>query len=67
MDKKNNDGSTENDKSINKPDQETLHKTDPQDNMEGPISSMMQNIKDGAKDNNKETKEEADDKKDKNT
>jgi hypothetical protein len=28
-----------------KPEPETLHKTDPQDNMEGPVSSMMQGAK----------------------
>lgn len=47
-----------------KPDPETLHNTDPQDNMKGPVSSVMQNIKDTAEDNNKETKKEADIKKD---
>lgn len=47
-----------------KPDPETLHTTDPQENMEGPVSSVMQNIKEGAEDN--ETKEAADKKKDKN-
>ncbi len=47
-----------------KPDPETLHTTDPQENMEGPISSVMQNIKEGAEDD--ETKESADKKKDKN-
>ncbi len=50
-----------------KPDPKTLHKTDPQDNMEGPISSVMQNIKEGGEKNDEETKEEADEKKDKNT
>jgi len=47
-----------------KPDPETLHTTDPQENMEGPVSSVMQNIKEGAENN--ETKEAADKKKDKN-
>jgi hypothetical protein len=47
-----------------KPDPETLHTTDPQENMKGPISSVMQNIKEGAED--EETKESADKKKDKN-
>ena len=28
-----------------KPDPETLHTTDPQENMKGPISSMMQGLK----------------------
>jgi len=47
-----------------KPDPETLHTTDPQENMEGPVSSVMQNIKEGAEDN--DTKESADKKKNKN-
>lgn len=47
-----------------KPDPETLHKTDPQDNMEGPVSSFMQNIKENAED--EISKEEADKKKDEN-
>ncbi|MEO6314746.1 MAG: hypothetical protein ABIU63_13630 [Chitinophagaceae bacterium] len=32
-----------------KPDAETLHTTDPQDHMEGPISSLVQGVKDEAK------------------
>ncbi|HKO80895.1 MAG TPA: hypothetical protein VJU78_10890 [Chitinophagaceae bacterium] len=47
-----------------KPDPETLHTTDPQENMEGPVSSVMQNIKEGAE--GSESKESADKKKDKN-
>ena len=50
-----------------KPDPETLHTTDPQENMEGPVSSVMQNIKEEAEENDEETKQEADRKKDKNT
>jgi len=50
-----------------KPDPKTIHKTDPQENMEGPVSSVMQNIKDASEKNNKETKRAADKKKDKNT
>lgn len=49
------------------PDPKTLHKTDPQDNMEGPVSSLMQNIKEGGEENDAESKEEADKKKDENT
>jgi len=49
-----------------KPDKETLHKTDPQENMEGPISSVMQNIKESSEKDDDNTKEEADRKKDKN-
>ena len=49
------------------PDPETLHTPDPQEKMKGPVSSVMQNIKDGAEENDFETKEEADKKKDENT
>ncbi|HKZ67424.1 MAG TPA: hypothetical protein VJ111_13750 [Chitinophagaceae bacterium] len=48
-----------------KPDPETLHKTDPQENMEGPVSSMVQNIKESAE--SSESKESADKRKDENT
>jgi hypothetical protein len=30
-----------------KPDQETLHTTDPQEHMEGPVSSLMQGTGEG--------------------
>ncbi|MEO6405993.1 MAG: hypothetical protein ABIY51_10445 [Ferruginibacter sp.] len=46
-----------------KPEEETLNTTDPQEHMEGPISSLVQKVKDGVK-NNDESKEEADKKKD---
>ena len=49
-----------------KPDPETLHTTDPQENMKGPVSSIVQNAREEAEENNEETKEEADRKKDKN-
>ena len=39
------------DNPVSKPDPETLHKTDPQENMEGPISSIVQNIKEKAEEN----------------
>lgn len=45
-------------KKVLKPDPETLNTTDPQDNMEGPVSSLIQNIKEGAED--EISKEEAD-------
>jgi hypothetical protein len=32
-----------------KPDEETLHKTDPQENMKGPISSLIQDTGDAFK------------------
>ena len=63
-DKKND---TDKEKSPLAPDPKTLHKTDPQENMKGPISSIMQNIKEGGEDNDAESKEEADKKKDENT
>jgi len=47
-----------------KPDPETLHTTDPQEHMEGPVSSVMQNIKEEAEEGDKVSKEEADRKKD---
>lgn len=50
---------------LSKPDEKTLHTTDPQEKMEGPISSVMQNIKEEAEENDEESKEEADEKKDK--
>lgn len=49
-----------------KPDPETLNTTDPQENMKGPVSSLMHNIEEEAEKNDKETKEEADRKKEEN-
>jgi hypothetical protein len=48
-----------------KPDPETLHTTDPQENMEGPVSSLMHNA--GEAFETDETKREADEKKERNT
>ena len=45
-----------------KPEPETLHTADPQDKMEGPISSLVQGLKDGL--DNDETQKEADKEKD---
>ncbi len=45
-----------------KPEPETLHKTDPQEHMEGPISSLMH--KTGKSLDTNESKEEADKEKD---
>ena len=50
-----------------KPDPETLHKTDPQENMKGPISSLVQGVKEETEKGDEESKEEADKKKDENT
>ena len=55
------------DKSPLKPDPETLHTTDPQEHMKGPVSSKVQDVKEEVEKDDKESKEEADRKKDKNT
>ena len=47
-----------------KPEPETLHTTDPQDKMEGPVSSLVQKIKDSGEDD--ESKVAADRRKDEN-
>ena len=38
------------------PDPETLHTTDPQEKMEGPVSSVVQNIKEEAEENEEKDK-----------
>ncbi len=43
---------------ISKPDEETLHTTDPQEHMEGPVSSVMQSIKEAAEKDDKEKSDE---------
>lgn len=47
-----------------RPDPETLHKTDPQENMKGPVSSMIQGTGEGF--DSEKSKEEADHKREKN-
>jgi hypothetical protein len=47
-----------------KPDAETLHRTDPQENMKGPLSSLMQST--GESFDTDENAEEADREKEKN-
>jgi hypothetical protein len=39
------------------PDEETLNTTDPQEHMKGPVSSVMQNIKEEAEENDEKDKE----------
>jgi hypothetical protein len=51
-------------KPISKPDPETLHTTDPQEHMKGPVSSVMQNLKEEGEKNDKVSKEEAERKRD---
>lgn len=48
------------------PDPETLHTTDPQDHMKGPVSSSVQSVKKETEKNDKETKDENDRKKEQN-
>jgi hypothetical protein len=43
---------------IRQPDPETLHTTDPQEHMKGPISSIMQKVKDKAEYNDQKDKED---------
>ncbi|HYE53226.1 MAG TPA: hypothetical protein VD996_00230 [Chitinophagaceae bacterium] len=38
---------------MSQPDPETTHTTDPQEQMEGPVSSTMQGIKENADDNDR--------------
>lgn len=45
-----------------KPEPETLHTTDPQEEMQGPISSLMQGAKESFE-NKEQSKEEADEEK----
>lgn len=49
-----------NEDAIVQPDPETLHTTDPQEHMSGPISSLMQQVKDTAEENNKEDEKDKD-------
>lgn len=46
------------------PDPETLHTTDPQEEMKGPISSIVQAAKEKVEENNEESQEEATKKRD---
>jgi len=47
--------------STTEPDPETLHTTDPQEHMEGPLSSVVQNIKEEAEENDSPEKKEKED------
>lgn len=44
----------DNEDAVVKPDPETLHTTDPQEHMEGPFSSLMQDAKESFEDNGSE-------------
>jgi hypothetical protein len=58
------DDNKKHDQPLSKPDPETLHTTDPQENMEGPVSSMMQNIKETAEESDVKRAPENEDRKD---
>lgn len=50
------------DQPLSKPDPETLHTTDPQEHMKGPVSSSMQGIRENAEENDvKGKKDKSDD------
>lgn len=49
-----------------KPDPETLHTTDPQEHMKGPVSSSVQKTKENVEKNDEQSKKEAEQKKEKN-
>lgn len=57
---------TDNNDAAIKPEPETLHKTDPQDNMEGPVSSLVQGVKEKVEENDNVSREEADEERDSN-
>lgn len=48
----------ENEDTLLPPDPETLHKTDPQENMKGPVSSLMHNIEETMEKNDQEKPED---------
>lgn len=43
---------------VSQPDPETLGKTDPQENMKGPVSSLVKKVEEGMEENDKKDKEE---------
>ncbi len=56
MDKKNKIQDSKSD-DLDKPDPDTLHTTDPQEHMEGPVSSLVQDVKKVGERNKPESKE----------
>ena len=43
---------------LDKPDPGTLHTTDPQQHMEGPVSSLVQEVREISEKNNKDNKKD---------
>jgi hypothetical protein len=44
---------------LGQPDPETLHTTDPQEHMKGPVSSVVQKVKEEVEENDAEDRKEA--------
>ena len=57
-DAENKDPKKENESGAIKPDPETLHTTDPQEHMEGPISSLVQSAKETMEEEDGDDKQE---------
>ena len=47
-------------KDLDKPDPETLHTTDPQEHMEGPVSSLVQDVRKTVANEKQESKKDKD-------
>lgn len=47
-----------NDQPLSKPDPETTHRTDPQEHMKGPVSSLMQGVRETAEEGDRPEKKE---------
>lgn len=57
-DKKNKPVEKDKDNPVSKPDPETLNTTDPQEEMEGPISSIVQSVKEKVEEDDAEGKDD---------
>jgi hypothetical protein len=53
---------TKDNRKLGQPDPETLGKTDPQEHMEGPVSSVVQKVKEKTEENDGETGDDHDNK-----
>jgi hypothetical protein len=51
-------GEEKKDNPVSQPDPETLGKTDPQENMKGPVSSLVKKVEESMEKNDKKDKEE---------
>jgi len=57
-DKKKQEEKEKQDNPVSQPDPETLHKTDPQENMKGPVSSLINKAADKIEENEEKDKED---------